>query len=715
MRSRVDDRALKRSIGGVALAIVVVLAIVRASDLAWRRQVTLASAERRAANLALILAEYLREDFDAVDRTLRGLVVLSRQIGGSEAPAEAWSSFLGPILAGLPEVGSLTVTDAQGIIRYSTMSKIIGQSRRDRYVFGRLQGAKGDVLVMDTPFRALSGKRRLMLPLARRLEREDGAFDGTVVATFLPEASRTFFKSVDVGREGVLWVFHPAGVVLFREPSEANPLGESARGNLLFEASQRQPGRGIVRGTVVGGPRALSAYSNLTQPPLVVGVSLSEHEILAEWRRTAMLSAITVGVLSLVLGVGFVLLCRQIDARAAAEGALARAQRLEALGQATGGVAHDLNNLLTIVLGNAALLRMELLGETRGEGQEAIDQIERAAQSGADVARRLLAFARRQPLRTQRVDLNVLVARLEPMVRHLIAENIELRVHLDSRACFADLDPAQVETMLMNLCVNARDAMSDGGLLVVATEHVSLDEDYARSNPGAMAGRHVRISVSDTGVGIPPEAQARVFEPFYTTKEPGRGTGLGLSMVYGFVKQSGGHVKLYSEVGHGTTVKVYFPAASAPGLELSAAATGTEPAPEGAVVLLVEDDSHVRELAARLLRSAGYRVVVAADGPSALGAAEAEPRLDLLFTDLVLPGGLDGEELAAALVARRPGLSVLLASGYSESLVRRGGTLAPSHSMISKPFDRATLLRAVCQALRPAREEGSRVAPTGSL
>jgi len=291
------------------------------------------------------------------------------------------------------------------------------------------------------------------------------------------------------------------------------------------------------------------------------------------------------------------------------------------------------------------------------------------------------------------------------MIKHLVTESFQLRLRLQPTPCLADLDPVQVETMLMNLCVNARDAMPFGGLLMVATEEVDLDEGYAQWNPEVAPGRYVLLSVSDTGGGIPPEALRHVFEPFFTTKEPGRGTGLGLSMVYGFVKQSGGHVKIYSEVGHGTVVKAYFPSASAQEPEGSRAPVGGgERASEGGVVLLVEDDPGVRELAGRLLGSAGYRVVTAADGPAALAAAETQPHVDLLLTDLVLPGGLGGRELAAELVRRRPKLRVLFASGYSEELVRHGGALEPSLPLISKPFDRETLLGAVREALRRPSE-----------
>ncbi|HEV8628719.1 MAG TPA: ATP-binding protein, partial [Thermoanaerobaculia bacterium] len=693
------DRRLQQWIGGVAVLLMLATAGSWSLILFSQRRQTLQRTERRAANLALILSEYVREDFESVDRTLRDIGVVSREIGGSAAPTREWDRFLRPIRAGVPEVGSLTITDAQGTIRYSTIPQLVGQSRRDRFIFRRLAAGKGDVLVLDTPFRGLFGKHEMMLPLGRRLVGADGGFDGTVVATFLPAASRRFFATVDVGRDGMLWVFHPDGLVLFREPSAQNPIGESARGNPIFGAARARRD-GVVRGPIArGGLLAISAFRTVPEPGLVVGVTLGEREALAEWRKQAWLSAVGLLLLATLLGAAFALLVRQIDARAAAEMALARAQRLEAIGQLTGGVAHDFNNLLTVVLGNASLLRLELVSGSDA-ARHGVEEIERAAHSGAELTQRLLAFARRQPLRVETLDLNVLVTRLAPMLRHFLSEDVTLQLRLAATPCVAAVDPVQLETMLANLCVNARDAMPRGGLLLVTTALMTLDSNYAAANPDALAGRFVELAVSDTGVGIPPEVQPHLFEPFFTTKEPGRGTGLGLSMVYGFVKQSGGHVKIYSEVGHGTAVKAYFPQVMGAG-----EAPEAEPVPERraasppATVLVVEDEPAVRVLTAEMLRSAGYRVLVAADGPSALAAAEAEPQLDLLLSDVMLPGGMLGPQLAAELRRKRPSLAVLLVSGYAADLLQYRGELDPAMAFLAKPYDRQGLLRAVWGAM----------------
>jgi two-component system, NtrC family, sensor kinase len=574
-----DDRGLKRAIGAVAIFAVAAVSAVWAVEITWQRDLVLATAERRLDNLTLILSAYVREDFEAVDRALKVVSALGRTIGGAAAPAAEWDRILAPTQASLPEVGSLSVVDGEGTIRHSTIPEIVGQSRRGRYLVERLASADRDVLVADTPFRAVVGSQPPMLmPLGRRLVRADGSFDGAVVATFRPEASRKFFRAVDLGRDGVLWVFHPDGFVLFREPSATNPLGDRAHGNPIFEAARRGPRAATLRRPLTaGGPRMLSAYRNLGEPPLLVAVSASERELLADWRRIASLTGVAIALLALLLGAGFGALLGQIDARATVEARLARVQKLEALGKLTGGVAHDFNNLLTVVLGYTDLLRSEVSTASEAAA-EALDQIERAARSGAELTNRLLAFARRQELKVELVDLNQLVERIEPILRHLLTANVELRLRPGPLPCRVRLDAVQLETMLVNLCVNARDAMPRGGVLEIATAAAEIGRDYAQRNPGVAPGSYARLTVSDTGSGMPPEVLARVFEPFYTTKEEGRGTGLGLSMVYGFVRQSGGQITIESEPGRGTVVQAYFPCAqNVEGVEdtSTAAAAGT--------------------------------------------------------------------------------------------------------------------------------------------
>jgi CheY-like chemotaxis protein len=297
------------------------------------------------------------------------------------------------------------------------------------------------------------------------------------------------------------------------------------------------------------------------------------------------------------------------------------------------------------------------------------------------------------------VDLGQAVASAEPMLRRVAGDRAALRVVPSTPPCLANVDPVHVETALLNLCTNARDAMPDGGTLVIETGTVTLDEHYARSAGDIAPGRYSLIAVNDSGGGILPEHVPRVFEPFFTTKALGSGTGLGLSMVYGFVKQSGGHVKVYSEVGRGTSVKMYFPEAT--GVPASVTpAPDDEPRGFGEVVLVVEDDPSVRALAVRLLRRLGYAALEAQDGEAAIALAESDTKIDLLLTDVILPGDLSGPRIAEAIARRRPELPVLFASGYSREMIDLGAQGDSSVRFLPKPYDRRSLALAVREALR---------------
>jgi signal transduction histidine kinase/CheY-like chemotaxis protein len=690
-------RERKLAIGLAAIFVLVALVSVRGIDLIQRRRQILEAGDQRAANLAFILAGYLQQTFAASDAALRQLTVFSRRVGGASAPDAEWLPTLQATLAGLTGIGSVSVVDASGIIRHSSQPAIVGQSRRDQSLFVRLSTDTTDQLVADLPFRTLVGDRSYVIPLGRRLTASNGAFDGAVVATLYPDSLRKFFGTVDVGRQGVITVFHDAGAILFREPSRRNPLGEPAVGNMLFAVAGRA-GSSPYRGPIEpGGAIYRTAIVGLTQR-IIVTVSLRESELLADWRRDTTRSAIASAVMAAALGAFLLLLFRQMDAGHAAEQALIRSQRLESLGQLTGGVAHDFNNLLTVVLGNVSLLKMVSAQGGNAAQDESLGEIERAGKRAAELTRQLLAFARRQPLMPRVIDLSTAVNSAEPMLRRVVGETATLKIAPSSEPCLANVDPVQLETSLLNLCMNARDAMPRGGTLVVETGCAVLDENYARTADDVTAGRYSVITVSDTGVGIPADHIPKLFEPFFTTKGPGKGTGLGLSMVYGFVKQSGGHAKVYSELGRGTSVKLYFPEATGTPA-VSTPPPGDDPRGLGEVVLVVEDEDLVRGLAGKLLRRLGYTVLEARDGPTALAMVKSETRIDLLLTDVMLPGAYTGPKLAEELRRLRPKLPVLFASGYSREIIDLGAH-DPSMQFLSKPYDRYKLARAVRDALK---------------
>jgi PAS domain S-box-containing protein len=403
-----------------------------------------------------------------------------------------------------------------------------------------------------------------------------------------------------------------------------------------------------------------------------------------------------------------------ITARLELEGRLRQAQRLEAIGQLTGGVAHDFNNLLTVILGNAELLA-DALDRTPAEAElaEMARTTMAAAERGAALTGRLLAFSRRQALDPKVVDLRLLLDGLLLMLRRTLGEHVETSIVHGQALWPALIDPPQLENAVLNLCINARDAMPAGGRLMIETANVALDAAYASREQEVTPGDYVMVAVSDTGTGMTPEVVARAVEPFFTTKDIGQGSGLGLSMVFGFIKQSGGHLKIYSEPGHGTTVKLYVPRATRAGGDARRQADADMPRGAAERLLVVEDDRLVRNHVAAQLRELGYHVTVAAHAAEALDVLAGPAAFDLLFTDVVMPGGLLGPALAEQARRLRPGLRVLFTSGYTENGIVHHGRVDPGVLLLTKPYRRRELAEKVRLALeRPAPEE-DRPAPAG--
>jgi PAS domain S-box-containing protein len=379
------------------------------------------------------------------------------------------------------------------------------------------------------------------------------------------------------------------------------------------------------------------------------------------------------------------------------EDQLREAQRLESLGHLTGGIAHDFNNLLTIMLGNADMLVESLAHDETLRPLAELTQT--AAARGAELTSRLLAFARKQPLDPQPTDVRALMDGMSLILARTLGTSIELAVSHGEALWPTLIDAPQLENAVLNLCLNARDAMPNGGQLTIETRNVQLDGDYADSNVEVAPGDYVLIAVSDTGTGMAPEVRDRAFEPFFTTKAHGAGSGLGLSMVFGFAKQSRGHVQLYSELGQGTTVKLYLPRAAEPAPSLQEPAGSTAFGGQECI-LVVEDNALVREHVTSLLKGLGYRVIVAPDATKALETLRTGEPVDLLFTDIVMPGGMDGRQLGEAARSLRPGLPVLFTSGYTEMAVTRQGRLDGPMHLLNKPYrriDLASKLRSLLQ------------------
>ena len=415
--------------------------------------------------------------------------------------------------------------------------------------------------------------------------------------------------------------------------------------------------------------------------------------------------AAVVGVaLSLILFLLTLLLRRMlierrqaVEARIESERKLAQAQKMESIGHLTGGVAHDFNNLLQVILGNNDLLAEELADRPRLRAMAEMSRA--AAERGAELTHRLLSFARKQALDPKPCDVNKLVAGLDGLLRRSLGEQTEIETSLDPQLWPALLDAPQMESALVNLCINARDAMPSGGRIVIETANATLDETYATAQGEVAPGDYVMVAVSDHGIGMDAATLAQAFEPFFTTKEVGKGSGLGLSMVYGFAKQSNGHVKIYSEPGHGTTVRLYLPRAAAAMAHPQPAETPEEASGGNEKILLVEDDELVRSHVGTQLRDLGYRVVSVGNGAAALAALRQFPDIDLLFTDIVMPGGMNGDALAEQALALRPDLRLLFTSGYSETALQRGGRLQGRARLLQKPYRRRDLTAMLRAAL----------------
>ncbi|MBV8651643.1 MAG: response regulator, partial [Alphaproteobacteria bacterium] len=356
------------------------------------------------------------------------------------------------------------------------------------------------------------------------------------------------------------------------------------------------------------------------------------------------------------------------------------------------------NNLLTVISGNLEMLERRLKD---GEQREILNEAQEAAQLGAELSKRLLAFGRRQSLNPKLIDLEALVAGMVDLLRRSLGATVEIETRLAGGLPMIMVDPGQVENALLNLAVNARDAMPHGGRLIIETSSAEVDADFAAIHSEIALGKYVTLAVTDTGTGMTPEVRQRAFEPFFTTKGPGTGSGLGLSMVYGFAKQSGGHVLLYSEPGLGTTVRLYLPAqenAATAGRAQDDAATAL--APRGETILVVEDDPRVRRVSVRRLRELGYDVIEADSGPAALTVLDREEPLDLLFTDIVMAGGMTGVELAQEARRRRPRLKILFTSGYAEPAVIKKGQLTMHAGWLGKPYSSDQLQAKLHELLR---------------
>ena len=421
---------------------------------------------------------------------------------------------------------------------------------------------------------------------------------------------------------------------------------------------------------------------------------------------------------------GFAKITRDLTERRAADERARQSQKMEGIGQLTGGVAHDFNNLLTIIIGNLETLQRNLSSPELDPARlrRSAEHAMRGARRAESLTQRLLAFSRQQPLEPKQIDLGRLVNGMSDLLRRTLGEQITVETVLDGGLWQVHADPNQLEIAILNLAVNARDAMPNGGKLTLESGNVHLDEKYASTQSEVVPGQYVLLAVTDSGCGMPPDVAAKAFDPFFTTKDIGHGTGLGLSQVYGFVKQSRGHAKIYSEVGQGTTVKLYLPRSHT--RVIAPEEESEETIARGAlgeIILVVEDDADVRNYSCETIRELGYAVLEAETGRAGLQLLDSHPDIRLLFTDVGLPGGMTGRQLAEEARKRRPELKVLFTTGYARNAIVHDGRLDPGVQLITKPFTQAALgakLRTIMDSARVPRrlllvEDGDRI-PLGS-
>jgi signal transduction histidine kinase len=631
-----------------------------------------------------------REWFQNVLRTKQpylGLPLISRETGHAVVP------FAIPILDAADAVSSVLVGNISISILSDAISRIeTGESNRLSIVDTRLGGsvlAASDPSLILRPVREFLSQGTLNLTAAGQqgtIETKDLQGRSTLIAythvsglqwlALIEEPATKALASVNSATRhaieivcGVLLAALVAGLILSRRitaPLRRLVKGayEVANGNLDYKT-------GISRKDEVGA--VSQAFDYMTEE--LKRTLVSRDELAAEVAERR----------------------RAEEARLASEELLRQSQKMEAVGQLAGGIAHDFNNLLTAIIGYSDLALASAAGQDATVRPD-LREIKRAAERASSLTRQILAFSRRQALQPAVVSLNDIVTDVEPLLRRTLGEDIDLVIHLDKSLAKSELDINQFEQVIMNLALNARDASPLGGRLTIETHNVELGEEYCRSHPEAVPGDHVMLSVSDTGVGMDEDTMSRIFEPFFTTKAPGEGTGLGLSTVYGIVRQSDGSIDVTSTPGEGTTFRVYLPTASKSATRTDTQVAVASAVPGGETILVVEDEPALRRLVERVLSGLGYHVLTAGTANEAVAAA-LDAKIDLLLTDVVLPGSMQGNDLAELLAGQARAMSVLYMSGYPRDAIVHAGRLDKGVHYLEKPFTPDALAKKVGEVL----------------
>ena len=552
--------------------------------------------------------------------------------------------------------------------------------------------------------------------LSVRRSLSDGGFGGTVSASMSPAYFAAFYREIADNAAGLSISMQRAdGAVLTGWPQMPSA-ADAARPASAAATAPAPVATGRPSGSAPSSIRRVGGY------PVFVTVRMERSAVLAPWyNQMILMLALTFPAVSGLMYIGWIALQRTRDAlhtaealrretlaRKQVEDSLRQSQKMEAVGQLTGGIAHDFNNLLQVISANLHLIGKGLSGNAAVANR--LTHAQEAVKRGASLASQLLAFGRRQPLEPRVVNIGKLVLGLEDMLRRSIGEAIELEAIVSGGLWNTEVDPGQIENAILNLAINARDAMQDSGKLTIELANASLDEAYTAQHADVLPGQYVLLAVSDTGMGMSPEVAAHAFEPFFSTKAPGAGTGLGLSMVYGFVKQSGGHVKIYSEPGLGTTIKLYLPRCRR-NEDAEIAKNADAPARGAETILVVEDDAAVRTATVDMLAALGYRVLTVADADSAMALITGGADVDLLFTDVVMPGTMRAPDLVRHARDALPDIAVLYTSGYAQNAIVHGGRLDAGVELLPKPYTADVLASRVRAVLNDRAQQTRQKAP----